>query len=176
MEPSERIWPAPETQLIGLARAANVVTNRAFDLLVCPDCKAHRRQLIFGKRWQCTACAGYPYRTQAVGSKVAAWEKRVALERGLRRGRPKGMHNATYQAKLRELAELQRRLGGRRVSASAEHQLLLRATWEVVRADERRPEPAAPPALAAAPPREIKYDFSSLNSPDMLRDIAAFDE
>ena len=59
------------------------------------------------------------------------WERRDELEARTKKGRPKGMHNRTYQELLDELSGLRELLNGQRRSHIAdEHSVEMRSVWK----------------------------------------------
>jgi hypothetical protein len=103
-----------------------------------------------------------PYRRQRIGSKVAAHERRDALEKQLAGGRPKGMHHRKFEERLRELNELRAKLPGPRAEAPREYLYTLardwmqwpseseiRARWKAYEARRNRDQSAGP--VAAMP-------------------------
>jgi hypothetical protein len=79
---------------------------------ICPGCRGTVKQLI-GKdhRWLCRSCHGLVNRSSLIRHNARLTEKVEQLEAKVGRGRPKGMHNATYERLTLKLAEYRERLG-----------------------------------------------------------------
>lgn len=98
--------------------------------LICPTCNEARRDLYYVQWWACARCHRLLYRSQLVDKDVRLWEERDRLGALLKRGRPKGMHNATYFKLRLRLAELEGRLHGRdRKVASDAHNAIVAERW-----------------------------------------------
>lgn len=136
--------------LVRVHQASNYSDKRRFSLFSCPRCSRSCQHLVLTYRWHCDRCSGLKYRSQSVGSKVAAWERLQKLKDEVGTGRPKGMHNATYARKRQELKELRRKLRGPEAVAPIEYLHTLVGRWA------RRPEPARD----AAPHADEEQPFS----------------
>ncbi|NTZ42127.1 hypothetical protein G7A66_03260 [Altererythrobacter sp. SALINAS58] len=115
--------------IISLRRATNYSDRRPFSLFLCPRCRRSCRHVVFTYRWHCKACSNLPYRRQRIGNKVAAHERRDALEKEVAGGRPKGMHHRVFEKKVQELNELQKKLSGPRAEVAREYFYTLDKLW-----------------------------------------------
>jgi hypothetical protein len=115
--------------LVSLRQATNYTDPRPFSLFLCPRCERSCKHIVFTWRWHCKKCSNLPYRRQSIGSKVAAHERRDALESQVARGRPKGMHHCTYEKLVQELKELREKLPGPRAEAPFECLHTLNRDW-----------------------------------------------
>lgn len=96
----------------------------------CGRCDRNVRTLVYkGPTWMCAKCQGLVYRSQNIPKDVALWEERLRLEKRIGRGRPKGMHQATYGPLRTRLRQLRRVLGPTEKVASVEHNMTVTPTW-----------------------------------------------
>ena len=99
-------------------------------LFNCPQCGAKKWSLYFKHGWSCAECLRLVYRSQLVDKEVKLWEEREALRAQLCRGRPKGMHNATYMKLRQRLFELDNGLRDRlRKFPSEAQDAIVRSRW-----------------------------------------------
>jgi hypothetical protein len=125
---------------------------RPFSLFLCPLCERTTMHLVYAFRWSCDRCSGLKYRSQRVGAKVQAWERRDKLERLIGRGRPVGMHRTTLAKHRAELARLRAELGSDRAEAPAEWLYTLERKWSAA--------PANPPGGVDDPEERVVASFS----------------
>lgn len=79
---------------------------------ICPRCRGTVKQLIAkDHRWLCRSCHGLVNRSSLIRHNARLTETVEQLEAEVGRGRPKGMHNATYERLTLKLAEYRERLG-----------------------------------------------------------------
>ena len=100
----------------------------------CQRCGAAKAVLIYARKaWACGTCHGLLNRSTLLDPDVRLAEKVAALEARLSGGRPKGMHNATFQTQRKLLQELQRKLArhsrGAEKVASVEHNRVVVSRW-----------------------------------------------
>ena len=105
--------------------------GRVVDMLTkCPDCKEKMRVLVLMDGiWACHSCQGLVRRSTLIGEVARKSEKLVKLREELAGGRPKGMHNTTYNARLADLRELEREVGTPSASNAA-YGNVLTAWWQ----------------------------------------------
>lgn len=97
---------------------------------VCPECAGSYWSLYFKTRWGCGDCLGLRYRRQLVDKEVLLWERRKELDKQLRHGRPKGMHNSTYFKLKRKQSRLEALLEGKMPKDASDAQnLIIHARW-----------------------------------------------
>ena len=82
-----------------------VAPNRR--LILCPNCSEPRSKIFFKRHWACTKCHRIFRRSQVVDGRTQICEEHDRLALILKNGRPKGMHNRTYESKRRRVSELQ---------------------------------------------------------------------
>ena len=100
----------------------------------CPGCGGTKTVLAYSrKEWKCRQCHDLLHRTHLIDPRVRLAEKIGVIEAKIASGRPKGMHNATFERMQRELKKLQRMwaktLGEGRKVASLEHNKVVEAHW-----------------------------------------------
>jgi ribosomal protein S27AE len=115
-----------------LRSAGNAVYDARLSL-VCPRCSAAKSCLYFKGRWACARCHRLMYRSQLVPKSALLRERYNLLGRDVREGRPKGMHNRTYQRLLDEHAKMGKLLGRSRTYLSPEQRLQVHSVWRPVR-------------------------------------------
>lgn len=85
---------------------------------LCPGCRRPVKQLIAKEHgWKCRTCHGLVNRSSLLRDNARLTEKVERLEGKIGGGRPKGMHNATYERLVAQLAEHRERLGPRALRA-----------------------------------------------------------
>ncbi len=79
---------------------------------ICPGCRRTVKQFIAkDRRWLCTSCHSLVNRSSLIRHNARLTETVGKLEATVGRGRPKGMHHATYERLTLKLAEARERLG-----------------------------------------------------------------
>jgi len=90
-------------------RPAPIGVNHHRNYVLCPSCENRKTVLVYETVWKCKDCHGLLMRSQLIDPHARLQEKIIDLEDKLAKGRPKGMHNATYQDKLEVLSQLKAR-------------------------------------------------------------------
>lgn len=91
-------------------KQAGLLRREAYGL--CPECRRPVKHLIAREHmWKCTRCHGLVNRSSLIRDNSRLTEKVERLAARISGGRPKGMHNATYNRLVAQLAELRERLG-----------------------------------------------------------------
>ncbi len=109
-----RIWP--DYHLLGSSvevafrlRPAPIGVDHHRNYVLCPSCERRKTVLVYKKAWKCKDCHGLLMRSQLIDPRARLKEKIAKLEDKVVKGRPKGMHNTTYQNKLELLREFKAR-------------------------------------------------------------------
>lgn len=145
-EPHERgqmvghtmIWP--DIHLRGLEfdtafriRPSPIGGNHFREFVLCASCEKRRTVLVYVKDWKCRQCHGLLMRSQLIDRKLRLYEYIGDLEKRVAKGRPKGMHQATYEAQLEELRDLNRRVAQMPRSTAkvvaVEHDRIVTSRW-----------------------------------------------
>jgi hypothetical protein len=96
----------------------------------CPDCDQRKRKLyLVDGEWLCRACHQLGYASSMMGERARKSARLAALDKEVARGRPKGMHEATFQRKREERAGLLAELGDARLTPSTAYSDVVTALW-----------------------------------------------
>lgn len=113
-----------------LVKAPNGVDENRI-ITCCPKCHKRKVLLVYLHGWACSNCHGLIYRSQTMPTCTRFFEKKNALHSIIKRGRPKGMHHATFSALHKKLSELSKQLKGETVQYLNEHQIhIIQSTWK----------------------------------------------
>lgn len=176
-------WQVGSCQLSLAKRPTAVHSAREF--VLCPACSKPVRILYLVEGWRCRKCHGLHYLSQ-LRHPATKWRERLAAldDMGIRRGRPHGMHQRTYQRYVAERDRLAQRLSEARGPAtSLRHMQTISSTWmavadfgdELSHPDYRvdlseviRREPLADETAAAgaAPPPKVRMIEAILLPPE----------
>lgn len=97
----------------------------------CPACARRVRKVIMvDGSWACRSCQRLGYRSSMIGTLPRQSERLSELERRVGDGRPKGMHETTFQALRLELAELKALIGDVRSTSSTTYAEVITAYWQ----------------------------------------------
>ena len=120
-------------------RSSLIGVDHFREYVLCASCEKRKTVLVYVKDWKCRQCHGLSMRSQLIDPRLRMYEKITDLEKKVAKGRPKGMHQATYEAKLEELQELNRRVAqlprdtAREVAV--EHDRIVTSRWVNVTED-----------------------------------------
>lgn len=151
-EPHERglmhglvhIWPdqhlrGREFDVAFRIRSNPIGVNHIRDYALCESCEKRKTVLVYVKDWKCRQCHGLLTRSQLIDPRLRLYEEIGDLEKRVAKGRPKGMHQATYEAKLEELQVLNRRVAqmprNTAKVVAAEHDRIVTSRWVNVTED-----------------------------------------
>ena len=95
----------------------------------CRRCKSRTTTLYFVDGWGCRKCHRLVYRRQRISPWLVRWEKRLALQELIGRGRPKYMRQAEYWELAEVLSDLRRSVPECPGVACEEHNLVVSARW-----------------------------------------------
>jgi protein-arginine kinase activator protein McsA len=105
--------------------------------LICPVCTQQRQNLYFARAWACAECHKLLRRSQVIPPRVRLEERREELTKQVGRGRPLGMHSATYMRLRAELEEVSREVKKRPWAVSSEaHDQLVQEEWRSMEEDD----------------------------------------
>lgn len=85
-------------------------------LFRCPHCERATRSLVRTQHWACPGCDGLLHRSQLVHSSVRLMERLDKLNALIKHGRPKGMHQRTYDRYCKQTADIRQAVKGQRVT------------------------------------------------------------
>jgi ribosomal protein L37AE/L43A len=101
----------------------------------CPLCTSDKYSLYFSGSWACARCHQLMFRSQLADPRALLWERHDRLEAKVKAGRPKGMHNRTYQQLLDEFSAIRQQLAGKARSwAADDHCVEVESVWTPVSA------------------------------------------
>lgn len=104
----------------------------------CPICRKPFIKLAWKGDWQCRSCHKLHYRRQMITRPFLDYERKLELDRMLRGGRPKGMHQRRYVELLAEKESLRRTMPkGMPSMLSREQRYLVRSVWFATDANRR---------------------------------------
>jgi hypothetical protein len=106
IEPGTHLVPGRhKTLLLMRSLPSGVGGKRAW--FVCPACKDSVSKLYYrGEAWKCHSCSNLVYASQRMRKRSRLTKKQEWLSNFVGRGRPKGMHQKTYERHVRELHDL----------------------------------------------------------------------
>lgn len=100
-------------------------------LLLCPRCGRPARTISRFIQWACPGCDGLLSRSQLVHSKVRLRERLEELDSLIKYGRPKGMHQRTYDRHRDQAADIRKKLDRQRLTMPCpEHSRRVTSYWQ----------------------------------------------
>lgn len=108
-------------------------THRNRKFFVCDGCERRVIILVFDGCWLCRTCHELIHRSQILLPDVQDYEAMNSLQAEIGRGRPHRMRTRTFERKMAELTELERRFAGRWICASEKHRYHVTPQWSLLR-------------------------------------------
>jgi hypothetical protein len=106
-------------------------------VVLCPGCSKRKIVLVFRNSWKCAACHGLLYRSQCMTTDTRHAEKRNAIKKQIKGGRPKGMQNRTYARLVAEYRKLTKTVGkGTPLVANDVSSFVVTTEWRTDKADD----------------------------------------
>ncbi len=114
---------------LAIARANNGFGEHRL-MVLCPGCRDKKVTVFFREDWACATCLGLLFRSQLVDPAVRKWAEFDKIKERVGYGRPKGMHNKTYNSLKTKHDKIQKQLYDQeRANASIKYVHVINNNW-----------------------------------------------